>query len=320
MSRFRRCVLLALGLPLLAAAGEAVPEPPFVGEVTGTHVYIRAGDGINYTVLAVAENGQRVNVKQRRFGWLGIAVPENSTVWVHKTLVTPDAGGKEGTTAKDRVNVRARANPTADVLGQLPKGARVRVVDQDGDWYGIAAPPQVCAWIDARYVRKVGEAAATEPAKGEQPPQKQEAGREPAQAVKKTADASATWALLRKAQELYAAELAKPAKERNFNDVLAMYQKVATECRDEAVALQAEQARQRLLKIVDIHQALQAAREPLDQFERKYSALEAEYKKRAEGEPEKKPEGESTSEGEKKPNAEKKPEPAKKAEGEKKPE
>lgn len=275
MRRWRWVILLATSLGHWASAGEAEPEPPFVGEVTGSRVRIRAGGGTNYTILAVAEKGQRVSVRERREGWLGIAVPEGCTVWVSKALLTLDADGKAGTAAKDRVNVRARANPTADVVGQLPQGARVKVTDDDGEWCGIVAPPQVSAWIDARYVRKA-EGAVPEPAVAqtqEGPPKEG--------APKKTVEFSAAAALLRKAQERYASELAKPPKDRDFGEVLTIYQKVVTDCQDEAVARQAEAARQRLLKIVDIHQALQAAREPFEQFEKKHNALEADYKRKA---------------------------------------
>jgi len=257
---------------LFAIAGATRPKPPYVGEVAADHVYVRAGDGINYTVLAVAERGARMRVTRERFGWLATPVPESCTVWVHKSLLTPEPGGKEATVARDRVNVRARAKPRADIVGQLPRGARVKVVDEDGDWCGIAPPPQASAWVHGRYMRKVAEIPP-------QPPPK----------AKKGMDVAAAVTHLRKAAERYRAELAKPAKERNFGEVLTAYQKVASQCQDPMVARRAEQARQRLLKIVDLHQALQAAREPLEEFEKKYGALEAEFKRRAKQAGERKP-------------------------------
>ncbi len=142
------------------------------------------------------------------------------------------------------------------------------VVDADGDWVGIAPPPQASAWIHSQHVRKIGEAGAAPAAKG-QPPK-------PAMLRGAAAEA------LRKAQELYQAELAKPADKRSFDDVLAAYQKVATQSEDPAAAAAAERARQRLLKIVDLHNALRAAREPLEEFDKKYKDLEQEYRKRAE--------------------------------------
>jgi len=296
--------LLLCAVPCLAMAGEAEPQPPFVGEVTATHVRIRAGGNVNYTILSVAEKGQRVQVRERREGWLGIAVPEKCTVWVSKSLLTLDPDGKQATVAKDRVNIRARANATSDVVGQLLEGAKVRIVDTDGDWCGIAAPPQAMAWIDGHYVRKVEGAVPTEPASIQTQEPVKEPGKETVkepvkEGVKeatqeavptKTVELSEASALLRKAQERYAAELAKPPKDRDFGEVLAMYQKVASECGDAAVARHAEAARQRLLKIVDIHQALQAAREPIEQFEKKYNTLEEEFKRKVEGTP-KEPKG-----------------------------
>ena len=59
-------------------------------------------------------------------------------------------------------------------------------------------------------------------------------------------DGAAGLELLRKARAACAVELAKKPDERKFGEVLGAYQKVASECREEAVARRAEQARQRL--------------------------------------------------------------------------
>jgi len=268
-----RCLLalLALAAPVLARAGEAEPpEPPYVGEITGERIYIRAGDGINYTVLTVASQGQRVRVRARRFSWLAIDVPRNCTVWVHKSMLIVAADGKTAALAKDRVNVRARPDLKGDILGQLPKGAQVQVVDEDGEWAGIAPPSQARAWVHTKYVRKVaGDAAAIEPKPGTAAPAEGGMGR------------TAALGHLRKAKAAYAAVLEKKPDQRDFDPVLGVYQKVAAECRDQAVARRAEQARQRLLKIIDLHRTLQSVREPLKQFERKYEKLEKEYEQRA---------------------------------------
>jgi len=258
----------AAWLPLCALAGAAEPQPPYIGEVTKARSYIRAGDGINYTVLRIAEAGERVEVTGQRFEWLKVAVPEKCTVWVYKSMLSVDLGGKEATVARDRVNVRARPSLQGDIMGQLEKGTRLKVVDEDGEWVGVAPPGCAAAWVHKDCVRKVEEAAVAKP---------------PAKEEKKGEgmEADAASALLRKAQELYQAELAKPADQRNFDEALAAYQKVASQSEDPEVASRAERARQRLLKIVDIHNALRAAREPLEQFDKKYKDLEAEYKRRA---------------------------------------
>jgi len=259
---------LILWAPIVVCAGQASPNPPYQGEITGERVYVRAGDGINYTVLAVAERGDRVSVVRRRFSWLGIAVPKTCTVWVHKALLAPDPDGKRATVAKDRVNIRARADRRADILGQLPAGARVELVDADGDWAGIAPPTQATAWVHSKFLRKTAR-AATRPKPGTRTP------------TTATMDAAGGLALLRQARQAYTAQLDRPPKQRSFDQVLKTYQKVAAECQDQAVARRAEQARQRLLKIVDLHHTLRALREPLEQFRHKYDALEREYQRRA---------------------------------------
>ena len=122
----RTCLaVLTLATHALLWAADAAPPTPFVGEIAADRVYIRGGDGINYTILAVAERGDRVRVAARRFSWLAIAVPRNCTVWLHKSMLETDADGKQATLSKDRVNVRARPTLKGDILGQLPRGERV---------------------------------------------------------------------------------------------------------------------------------------------------------------------------------------------------
>jgi len=263
----RGATLLAVVFPLtVSLAGEAKPKPPFVGEVTGDRVYVRAGDGINYTVLTVANRGDKVKVLGQRFEWYKITVPQNCTVWVHKSLLETSPDGKEATVTRDRVNIRARPSLRSDVMGQLPRGAGLKVVDRDGEWVGVAPPPQAAAWVHAKFVKKAPEQATTAKPPAEKP---------------KGLSSEQAQALLEAAEKAYKAELAKEPDKRDFSGVLATYQKVATECGDAAVARRAERARQRLLKIRDLHEALRAARQPLKEFERKYKKLEEEYLRRA---------------------------------------
>lgn len=270
MAAHCRLALVWICLPTLLWAGEGGPAPPFEGEIVGERVYVRGGDGINYTVLTIAEQGDRVSVRGKRFSWYAILVPRGCTVWVHKSMLDVAPDGKQGTLAKDRVNVRARAALKGDILGQLPRGAKVAVVDQDGEWAGIAPPTQARAWVHSRFIRRVGDAVEPKPSTARPPVP-----------VKDALDRDAGLALLGQAHKAYLSELAKKPDERKFDDVLSIYQKVAAKCTAAAVAQRAEQARQRLLKIVDLHQTLRGLREPLKQFEQKYDALEKQYKQRA---------------------------------------
>lgn len=264
----------AKAAPAPAPATPAAPAPPreafpYNGEVTGTRVYVRAGDGINYTILTVAGPHDRVRVKTRRFDWLGIDVPRTCTVWVHKGMLSAQPDGKTATVTRDRVNVRARALATSNVMGQLPEGATVAIVDTDGEWVGIEPPPQATAWVHHKYVRKTSGAALPRVAT-------------PARPVPKDAlSMGRSLALLRDARMIYEAELKRPAAQRDFTTVLAAYQKVAEKSANEGLARRAESARQRLLKIVDLHKVLQAARKPIREFDDKYKKLEAEYKRKA---------------------------------------
>jgi len=262
----RTVLILFVFAAAVAKAAETPPKLPYAGEITSDGVRIRGGDGITYLILAHAESGQCVTVRGERFGWLAIDVPDSCTVWVHKSMVKKEDGAGTAKVIRDRVNIRARAEAKADILGQVPVGTELKVVDEDGDWVGVAAPPQARAWVHSKFVRKAGPVPAGPP--------------KPA-VVKGAMDRDAGARLLNQAAALYRKELAKPSGERKLDDVVGMYQKIATSCQDRKIAAQAEQARQRLLKIMDLIAAVNKADASVKAFEEKYNKLEAEYERRA---------------------------------------
>lgn len=54
----------------------------------------------------------------------------------------------------DRVNLRARPIPDADVVGQVATGAVVDVRRMEGDWAQVVPPTNVGVWVNASFVKQ----------------------------------------------------------------------------------------------------------------------------------------------------------------------
>src|ERR1700733_8343458 len=68
----------------------------FIGRITGSAVFVRAGArDVDYPVIKI-ENGAQVTVVGERFGWLKIVPPEGSFCYVASAFVERHGGGAGG--------------------------------------------------------------------------------------------------------------------------------------------------------------------------------------------------------------------------------
>jgi SH3-like domain-containing protein len=72
---------------------------------------------------------------------------------VQATAPTPLPAGSHGTVLKDKVNVRARGNKTAEIVSQLNKGDSVEIVEHKGEWLVIALPASAKCYVSAKFVK-----------------------------------------------------------------------------------------------------------------------------------------------------------------------
>jgi SH3-like domain-containing protein len=64
----------------------------------------------------------------------------------------PSPAGSHGTVLKDRVNIRARGDKTAEIITQLNKGDGVEIVEQKGEWLRITLPASAKCYVSAKFV------------------------------------------------------------------------------------------------------------------------------------------------------------------------
>jgi uncharacterized protein YgiM (DUF1202 family) len=204
---------LVLALPILPSPGPLATtataaalrgDMPYRGVVLGDSVNVRSGPGTAYDVVLQLTGGCEVEVIGEAFGWLLVRPAAQVRVFVSRDLVEPKGDGIAVVT-RDRVNIRSRAAAEGTVVGQANRGDVVRMIDNDGAFVAIAAPPEVCVYVHRDLVRR---ADATVQAGA--PLAAPEAVPASAPAAPPPAPVEDAGQKLKRAREMYLAELEKP--------------------------------------------------------------------------------------------------------------
>jgi SH3-like domain-containing protein len=208
-----------------AGPAERVPAtPPFLGVVLGDDVNVRAGPGKNYEVVAQLAGGDRVGVLGEAFGWFLVRPAREIRAYVHKDLVETKGPGV-GVVLRDRTNLRSRPAADSTVIGQCARGDLVRLLDAQGDWLALAAPPGASFYVHRDLVRAV--APWTEGALETAPAGKTLQASAPAAAPPTPLEK------VRRACDLYLAELGKDDLDRmDFAAARALFEEAEREAND----------------------------------------------------------------------------------------
>lgn len=146
-----------------AAGGSSL----WMGEVTDGNpdrevaVNLRGGNGINYKILSVLKEGQRLVVHEKRDDWLKVEPLEMAIpVWVKKGFIGISEDGRT-ICLTDRVVMRSAATTNSAPLGYLSVGQEVTLRKTVNGWSWIEAPRGTTAWISSKYVREIPGGMAT---------------------------------------------------------------------------------------------------------------------------------------------------------------
>jgi len=246
--------ILSVLVPMASAADQKDVKYPYVGELTGDHVRIRAGGGLNYQILTQVSTGAKVLVREQRGDWMRIRIPQQASLWISAKYVTASGAGMD-TVKGDRVNVRARKE-TGDILGQMQRGETVSVRGREGDWLKIAPPDRISGWISAKYVRYVGQY-------------------DEMKAMVEAEDQIND--LMGQARDLYEGELKKEPEARDFAKVIALYEKIAAQAPSDAAKKEALSRRDLVASIKQVNDSFVEAMKPYKGVPDKLAELEGKY-------------------------------------------
>ena len=146
--RYPFLVFVFLSLSSLAIAEEF----PFLGEVTGEGVNIRAGQSSSFEKIGQLKTGDQVVVLAKDYGWYKIKLPLDVKAYINSKFIQ-ELDEKTGEVTGERVNIRSGIGGDFPVLGQADKGQYVHIVKKSEDWYQVAPPDQSFGWITEGFIK-----------------------------------------------------------------------------------------------------------------------------------------------------------------------
>jgi len=135
---------------------------PYIGQITGDAVHMRAGRGTQYYSCGKLYTGTKVKVITAQFTWSRIVPPEGTFSWISSKYVRPDVSNpKIGIVTGDSVRVYAGSadgNPihSQSVQLKLDAGEKVKLLGEVKDgYYKITPPNGAYLWISSEYIKPV---------------------------------------------------------------------------------------------------------------------------------------------------------------------
>jgi len=253
------------------------------GQITASDVYVRSGDSTNHYTVCKLDAGNHVTVVGERGDWYEIAPPAGAFSLVSGEYVdTTD--GQTGIINGDNVRVRAGSllnDNKYTVQAMLPKGTAVNIIGRNPDgFFRIEPPPGATLWISRAYVQPIGTGASAS-APPSVPARKSEeplpAGSSAvigspltAAATSPSSPKTSHWrSALGEIDTAAKEEVAKPAGERDYDDILARYRPIAEQTDDEYARKYADARIQEIKSMSDLAAAVDRVRRMGDEAETK---------------------------------------------------
>jgi uncharacterized protein YgiM (DUF1202 family) len=154
-------ILLCFSSCAWAEAPSAVKEKPFpfTARVKADHVNVRAGQSNNYEVVTDVNKGDELVVIGKNYSWYKVRLPENSKMYVkmgYAKLLSTEVGE----VTADRVNIRARPNTTASIIGQLVSGDQFFIKENSGEWLWIRPLAKAQGWVHEDFLEFKSQGAS----------------------------------------------------------------------------------------------------------------------------------------------------------------
>ena len=152
-------VLVSASIPALAVGQSttlATSGSKYI--VTASGLNVRAGAGMNYSVITVAPRGATVTYISNLRGWWYVRLSSGTTGYVDKQYLTPVSAAETGTYTVPASVLLVRAKPNTDGkrVGKLTKGTNVYVSKLNGDW-GYISYNGTSGWVALRYLKTTSE-------------------------------------------------------------------------------------------------------------------------------------------------------------------
>lgn len=175
----RKLFFMAVALSVWTGTGACIAgETPFSGRVNTDGINLRLDATTSAPVLAVLNKGERIEAVAQSYDWYKVRIPAKLAVYIRKGLaecikytdtrqMSPGPLAEQCLSAKvlkDRVNIRAKPDEGAPILGVADRNEIVNVVSETGGWYRIEPIQNSFGWVHKKFIDKADAGAAQEPA------------------------------------------------------------------------------------------------------------------------------------------------------------
>lgn len=150
-------MLFAVAAPALAVGGsETLAKRGDNYYVIARRLNVRRGPGTYYSVRTSIPKGRKVQFRYEEDGWWYVRYSSSGRYgWVDKQYLTRYNARYTGTyRTTAALNVRSFPSTNSYRRGVLARGARIRVLQLNGDWCRINYRGYT-GWVASKYLRKV---------------------------------------------------------------------------------------------------------------------------------------------------------------------
>ncbi|MFQ3544214.1 N-acetylmuramoyl-L-alanine amidase [Halobacillus rhizosphaerae] len=122
--------------------------------VTAPDLNVRESGGNTSKIIDVVHKGETFTVIQTVNHWTEVKLANQQTGWLYSGYVKKIASKveTEATVHAPALNIRQEPDLSSDVIGQLPSGAKIQVLKEQGGWANIVTTSKVSGWVDKSYL------------------------------------------------------------------------------------------------------------------------------------------------------------------------
>lgn len=128
------------------------------GQVNSDNINLRVDSTPVSEVICTVSKGTELEIVREYYDWYKIRLPKSAPSYIKKRFVAclDEVAGPVCSNARvinSRVNVRARPNESAPILGRADKTEALVILSEEKGWYKIQPIPNSYAWIHKKFIR-----------------------------------------------------------------------------------------------------------------------------------------------------------------------
>ncbi len=126
-----------------------------MAEVSKESVNVRAGPNTNFEKIDKLNKGDQVVVLGRSYEWFKVQPLSTTNAYIRSDYLKIKDGEDLAVVLGDNVNVRCRASSDAASLGEVKKGALVKVLGREKEWCRLAPVAGTVTWIHQDFLKEI---------------------------------------------------------------------------------------------------------------------------------------------------------------------